>query len=225
MSTKNFIYYSSGVVLIAFILFQVWIFHEYDSLLNNYENLQSEYENESQKSDELLSELNDHQESLGGLEEVATQTFSNEDIVFPIHEDDFLRFTSPYGNRKSPFTSIDVQHTGLDIATVWKAQVVSIADGIVVDHWPPPGSRQGDTEFRGHPVYGGMIKIDHGDFESLYAHLDSTEVVMNQEVRAGQLLGRVGNTGESRGHHLHIEIEIDGENVNPLLYIHQIENL
>ena len=146
------------------------------------------------------------------------------DFVFPISERDFLRYTSPFGYRRDPFIGVLSFHRGLDIATIWRAEVVSVSDGIVVESWPPPGAvgRNG-VRFTGHPIYGGMLLIDHGDFQTMYAHLSSTFVVQGSRVQAGQVIGRVGDTGRSLGQHLHFEMFVNGENVNPLLYFSELE--
>jgi len=69
-----------------------------------------------------------------------------------------------------------------------------------------------------------MILIDHGEgVESLYGHLSSTRVREGQRVRAGQVIGRQGATGKAVGAHLHIEIIVDDEPRNPLLYLPDIE--
>lgn len=106
----------------------------------------------------------------------------------------------------------------------WRAQVVSIADGVVTEHWPAPGTpHPNGGEFQGHDIYGGMIKIRHDDgTESVYAHLSSSRVHEGTEVKTGQVIGRVGDTGKAKGEHLHFELIIDGEHVNPLQYMSRV---
>jgi len=145
--------------------------------------------------------------------------------TFPIAEEDFLMKTSPFGVRVSPLLGIEMRHIGLDIAGVWQCQIVAIADGVIKEHYPPPGTRSpAGWQYRGHELYGGMILIDHGEgVESLYGHLSSTRVREGQRVRAGQVIGRQGATGKAVGAHLHIEIIVDDEPRNPLLYLPDIE--
>lgn len=150
----------------------------------------------------------------GGAERAPEAPEAVEGMVFPVAEGDYLRLTSPFGLRVSPFLGVEAGHQGLDIATVWRAQVVSVADGEVVEHWPPP-----DGYFKGHPTYGGVVVVDHGEFSSLYAHLSWTRVHTGQRVRAGEVLGRVGDTGLADGQHLHFELLVGGQAVNPLLYL------
>lgn len=163
-------------------------------------------------------------EVLGG-NEINHFHVDNGDLVFPIRDEDFIAYTSPFGQRISPFLNVLVNHNGVDIFTIYRAQVVSVADGIVKEHYPPPGALRYDgIRFRGHPIYGGMISIQHDGFVTLYAHLDETNVFTNQQVRAGQIIGRVGNTGMSTGRHLHFEMKIKDSYVNPLLYISYLNN-
>jgi murein DD-endopeptidase MepM/ murein hydrolase activator NlpD len=137
-------------------------------------------------------------------------------LRFPLAEGDFRTYTSPFGYRVSPILGIEVLHEGLDIAGAWRSQVVAVADGVVVEHWPPP-----DNYWRGHETYGGMIRIQHDNgMETLYAHLSWTRIHTGDRVRAGQVIGRIGNTGKSDGEHLHFEvISPEGERLNPLLYM------
>ena len=140
---------------------------------------------------------------------------------FPIHPSDYWVITSPYGYRISPFLNVVRKHDGIDIAAVRFAQVLVVRDGVVVEHWPPPGTptRNGGY-FRGHPVYGGYMVVDHGDgWTSHYAHLAVTYRRESERVKSKQVIGRIGNTGMSMGHHLHFEMRYNGEPVNPLLYI------
>lgn len=191
---------------------------ELQEMENRVTAIREEYEN-------LQIAFNEYETKLygvGGSSSFPEELISS-DFVFPIAEEDFIRYTSPFGLRQDPFFDIQMHHRGVDIATIWRAQVVSVADGIVIEHYPPPGFTQGNVVFRGHDIFGGMIKIDHGDFETLYAHFSETNVRTGQSVLAGELIGRVGDTGRARGQHLHLEMFIDGENVNPLLYLSELE--
>lgn len=95
-------------------------------------------------------------------------------------------------------------HRGLDIAAVTGTPVRSPIDGVVVEHWPPPGGR-----YTGHPVYGGAIYIHGGDYLVLVAHLSRSHIREGDTVTRGQVIGEVGSTGWSTGPHLHIEVWVD----------------
>lgn len=163
-------------------------------------------------------------EPAGGAETAVETPNVSTGYQFPIHPDDYLMLTSAPGYRISPVLKIAVNHQGLDIAAVWRAQVMPIAGGVVVDHWPPPGTpHPRGGEFHGHPVNGGFIVIRHEDgTESEYAHLAATFVRIGQRIHAGQVIGRIGDTGVCTGPHLHLGMKKGGKYVNPLLYIPEV---
>lgn len=143
------------------------------------------------------------------------------DFLFPIAEEDFFYYSSAYGVRVSPILGIERKHQGVDIAGVYRSQIVAVADGVIIEHYPPPGTPYpGGGTYRGHNVYGGYVVIDHGDgIISKYAHMSWTRVHQGNRIQAGDVIGRIGDTGMADGNHLHFELEINGETVNPLLYI------
>jgi len=157
---------------------------------------------------------------MGGAEVVIPQSSAEPEWQFPIAAGDYMVLTSPFGFRVSPLLNIEVHHEGLDISSVWHSQVLAVADGVVTEHWPPP-----DDYWRGHETYGGTVTILHDNgLSTLYAHMSWTRIHTGDRVRAGQVIGRVGNTGKSDGQHLHIEVlTATGERLNPLLYIREAE--
>lgn len=168
----------------------------------------------------IKSEAEETSES-GGAEVPVPEIAPGPEWRFPVAESDYRALTSPYGYRVSPLLGIEMHHQGLDIAAVWRAQVVAVADGVVAEHWPPPGTPYpGGGTYRGHDVYGGMIRIEHdGGLASVYAHLSATRVHTGDRVRSGQVIGRIGDTGKSDGEHLHFAIEGPDGALNPLLYV------
>ena len=65
--------------------------------------------------------------------------------------------------------------------------------------------------------YGQFVKIRHGNgYESAYGHMSGIAVTTGQQVRKGEIIGFVGSTGYSTGPHLHFEVFVDGENIDPL---------
>jgi murein DD-endopeptidase MepM/ murein hydrolase activator NlpD len=137
--------------------------------------------------------------------------------VWPFSRKDYLLPTSPFGERLSPFRRGGIsEHLGVDLLGVWHARIVSISNGTVLQHWVPPDG----VRWHGHPIYGGMLLIQHDDGSTaLYAHLSQTFVHEGNRVQAGQLIARQGATGRANGEHLHLELTINGEKVNPLLYL------
>lgn len=152
----------------------------------------------------------------GGAERTPPQPGPELRWRWPLHDGDTYALTSPYGYRVSPLLGIEMWHDGLDIAGVWRAQVVAVAAGRVVEHWPPP-----DGYWRGHDVYGGYVVLEHeGGMQTAYAHLSWTRVHTDDWIAAGEVIGRIGDTGMSTGTHLHFEVrDTEGAALNPLLYV------
>ena len=114
---------------------------------------------------------------------------------------------SGYGNRASPWLDKSEFHSGLDIGTPVGTPVKSPAPGTVV--------------FAGvNADYGQTLIIDHGnETKSLYGHLSRLRVAVNEKVQRGEVIALTGNTGRSSGPHLHYEIQVKGQAVNPTSYL------
>ena len=115
--------------------------------------------------------------------------------------------TSPFGYRADPFLGRPALHPGVDLAESFGAEIHAAAAGHVVHAGPAGG-------------YGNMVEIDHGNgLVTRYAHMSETLVEEGQEVDKGAILGRLGSTGRSTGPHLHYEVRVDGEPVDPERYL------
>jgi len=126
--------------------------------------------------------------------------FLNAGFRFPLKA---FRITSVFGIRENPVTGNITMHQGLDLAAPEGTEVYAVADGTV--------SETGED-----PIYGIYIIITHQNrITSLYGHLQKIETVLLSTVRSGTLIGRVGNTGQSTGPHLHFELRQDGRAVDP----------
>lgn len=144
--------------------------------------------------------------------------------INPIHKDDYIAKSSPFGLREIPkgiYTGgeLDREHEALDLYGVWKARIVAAKDGVIKEKWYVPDKKKGH---RGHKIYGGYIVILHEDgSETSYAHLSwiSSEVHEGDFVKQGDVIARQGETGLSDGPHLHFALKIRGVFVNPLKYI------
>ncbi|MCR6096407.1 peptidoglycan DD-metalloendopeptidase family protein [Salipaludibacillus agaradhaerens] len=124
------------------------------------------------------------------------------------------RISSEFGNRNDPFTGAKRFHSGTDVAAPLDTEIYAAADGVV-------------TEAVREDGYGNKIVISHGDtYETLYAHLNSMDVSVGDEVKKGDFIGGMGTTGRSTGVHLHYEIRRYGELIDPYKYMtfHQQEN-
>ena len=113
-----------------------------------------------------------------------------------------------FGGRRNPFGGPGYEfHSGQDIEAPWGAPVVAGASGRVSF----VGWQNG---------YGQLVVVDHGGgLTTRYGHLSHIDVELNQTVSRAQLLGKVGSTGRSTGPHLHYEVRINDQPVNPLPYL------
>jgi Rod binding domain-containing protein len=114
------------------------------------------------------------------------------------------RVSSAYGWRNDPIDGGAKFHKGIDLPMPAGSEVRAPADGRVVS----VGEQAG---------YGLTVVVAHGNgLESRYAHLSGTGVRAGDPVRAGDLIARSGNTGRSTGPHLHFEVTVNGQAVDPL---------
>ena len=113
-----------------------------------------------------------------------------------------------FGGRRNPFGGSGYEfHSGQDIEAPWGAPVIAGASGRVSF----VGWQNG---------YGQLVVVDHGGgLTTRYGHLSHIDVELNQTVSRAQLLGKVGSTGRSTGPHLHYEVRINDQAVNPLPYL------
>lgn len=111
--------------------------------------------------------------------------------------------SSHFGFRRDPFHGGRGYHGGIDIAAGWNAPIVAANDGIVTF----VGFKSG---------YGLAVEMMHpGKITTRYAHLNRTLAKVGQQINAGELIALMGSTGRSTGPHLHFEIAINGERVDP----------
>ena len=115
------------------------------------------------------------------------------------------RITSRYGERSSLRRST---HTGLDIACTTGTDIKVVSNGTVTF-----SGKKGS--------YGNLIIVDHGNgVETWYGHCSKLYANVGDNVTAGDVIAAVGSTGNSTGPHLHFEIRINGECVNPQNYVY-----
>ncbi len=120
---------------------------------------------------------------------------------------DSLTFTSGFGVRSDPFGRGAAMHAGVDIPGPVGTPIYATADGIV-----------GRAERAG--AYGNLLELDHGrGIQTRYGHLSAILVQPGARVARGQLIARMGSTGRSTGSHLHYEVRLDGNAVNPMPFL------
>lgn len=118
-----------------------------------------------------------------------------------------FRLTSSYGGRNDPINGSSRIHEGQDLAGDYGSPIYSTADGTVTF----AGWENG---------YGRLIKVQHAfGIETRYGHLSQIEVNVGQKVSRGEKIGDMGNSGRSTGTHLHYEVRLSGNAVNPMTFI------
>ncbi len=142
----------------------------------------------------------------------ATKTAMHEhqqlmDITPNIWPTDSRKITSSFGTRKDPLSRRSTYHSGVDIGANRGDSIYATASGTVT------------VSEKAYP-YGNYIEIDHGEsFRTRYLHLSKRVAEVGDKVNKGDLIGEAGSTGRSTGPHLHYEVIVDGQTVNPELYM------
>lgn len=115
--------------------------------------------------------------------------------------------TSGYGMRTHPVLGGRRAHKGIDLAMPTGTPVYATADGVV-------------SKAEWFSSYGLYISLEHGAaIQTRYGHLSRLNVASGQKVTKGDIIGYVGSTGRSTGPHLHYEVRIAGNSVNPVPYL------
>lgn len=122
-----------------------------------------------------------------------------------------VRLSSDYGMRNHPVIGGRRAHKGVDLAGPTGTPVYATADGLV-------------ETAKNFSSYGLYVRIEHGArLETRYAHMSRLAVAAGERVKKGDIIGYIGSTGRSTGPHLHYEVRIDGEAVNPIPYMVESE--
>ncbi len=150
------------------------------------------------------------------------ETSESDGVTMAIGDPAYTKITSYFGMRNHPVDRVYKMHKGIDIAgKEGVTNVIAAKSGKVVEikNGCTPGNKSCGSG------YGNYIKLQHSDGKyTFYAHLhkDSIKVSVNDEVKQGQVIAKVGNTGNSTGPHLHFEVRTSSTNssvVNPLNYV------
>lgn len=132
--------------------------------------------------------------------------------IQPVSVKDFVRISDFFGlRRKHPVTGLTTFHYGIDFAGTPGTPIHAVGDGVVIC---------ASYSFKG---YGNQVIIDHGfGYKSRYAHLKSINVVEGQKVKRTEVIGLLGSSGQSTGPHLHYEVLLRNQAVNPLNYFNDM---
>ncbi|HBE41154.1 MAG TPA: peptidase M23 [Bacteroidales bacterium] len=127
--------------------------------------------------------------------------------ILPISNKDLTRTASGFGNRVHPIYKIIKFHTGMDFTAPTGTEIYATGNGRITT---VSSSKRG---------LGNHIIIEHGyGYSTVYAHLNGFKVRQGQNVKRGDVIGYVGNTGLSIAPHLHYEVKLNGINVDPVNY-------
>ncbi len=127
--------------------------------------------------------------------------------IQPVSNEKLLALASGYGLRIHPIYKVKKMHTGIDFAAAIGTPIYATADGTI---------EEVSVRFSG---YGKMVVIDHGfGYKTRYAHMHDFVVRNAQNVKRGELIGYVGNTGLSTAPHLHYEVLLNDVHINPVHY-------
>lgn len=188
------------------------------------EELKNEYNKDLELDIAISQTYTKNPEELNSIENIeVAKTSLNEQITDMVEEKKekeertvngiYLAVQPITGTITSRYASISRirsgAHTGLDIAAPKGTPIKVVTSGTVT--------------FAGwNGAYGKCIKVSHGNgVETWYAHCNSLYVSKGQEVQEGEVIGAVGTTGNSTGNHLHLEVRINGNPVNPQNYLYK----
>lgn len=147
------------------------------------------------------------QDEVVNLAEKKEKLFAAIPAIQPVANKQLIALASGYGWRIHPIYKVKKLHKGIDFAASIGTPIYATADGKIAVV---------DVKFSG---YGKVVEIDHGfGYRTRYAHMHDFAVRVGQNVKRGDLIGYVGNTGMSTAPHLHYEVLINGEQVDPVHY-------
>ena len=135
-----------------------------------------------------------------------SEMFASIPAIQPVSNIDLKRKTSGFGHRIDPIYKTKKMHYGLDFSAPIGTPVYATGNGTIKK-----------AKKYNSGGYGKYIIIDHGyDYKTLYAHLDEILVKKGSEVKRGDVIGYVGNTGKSTAPHLHYEVHYKDQKIDPI---------
>ncbi|MEX2233240.1 MAG: M23 family metallopeptidase [Cyclobacteriaceae bacterium] len=147
------------------------------------------------------------QDEVVQLAEKKEKLYASIPAIQPVANKQLIALASGFGRRIHPVYKVKKMHNGIDFAASIGTPVYATADGSVT---------KVEVRFSG---YGKMVEIDHGfGYRTRYAHMHDFAVKRGQHVKRGDLIGYVGNTGLSTAPHLHYEVFINDQRVDPVHY-------
>ena len=170
------------------------------------------YAAEAAEGDRIQNEINAKVEELKKQEAAAaaaaaaaSRVRGSGQLMWPVPSASYIG--DGFGVRLHPTYKVYRQHWGVDIPASYGANIIAADSGTVII-----------SEY--NSSYGNYIVINHGNgMTTLYAHMSSRGVSVGQGVSKGQIIGYIGTTGVSTGPHLHFEVSVDGNKVDPERYL------
>lgn len=163
-----------------------------------------------EKADKLKRKLyieSKSQDDVVAIAERKEAQFAAIPAIQPIANKQLQALASGFGMRIHPIYKVKKMHTGIDFAAPIGTPIYATADGKV---------EEVSIKYSG---YGKTIVIDHGfGYKTRYAHMHDFAIRQGQNVKRGELIGYVGNTGISTAPHLHYEVLLNGILINPVHY-------
>jgi murein DD-endopeptidase MepM/ murein hydrolase activator NlpD len=169
---------------------------KYPNVLNNYLQLEK-----------IKHQLDVEVQSYRALEKMLDEKidmWASRPAIQPINNKQLERLHLTYGSRFHPIFHKWQDHKGLDFTADKGTPIYATGDGVVTMAYTSDS-------------YGNVIYLSHGHgFETRYAHLFKFAIQAGQQVKRGQIIAYVGNTGTSVSAHLHYEVLFEGKHVNPI---------
>ncbi len=163
------------------------------------------------KIDELKKQIYIQSKSYDDILQMAknkTDMLASIPSIQPIPNKDLKRLASGYGMRMHPILKVRRMHAGCDFSAPQGTPIYATGDGKI-------------ARARFFKSSGNMITIDHGyGYQTKYLHMSKFNVKEGQEVKRGDIIGYVGNTGLSKAPHCHYEVWKDGKSTNPVNYFY-----
>lgn len=175
--------------------------------INDGQSADGTAESMGRQLDTLQRQVADQREWFAMLDLVLTKRVGVEASLPSLNPVNYPYLSSSYGWRRHPISGRSAMHEGLDFAAPKGTPIYAASGGVVV-------------EARFHSGYGNMVEINHGNgVITRYAHASKLNVKPGDLVEKGQMIARVGSTGQSTGSHLHFEVRMAGHPLNPALFL------
>ena len=159
---------------------------------------------ETEEANKIQSEINKKVEELKKQNQGKGAVKGTGTFIWPTPSSTYV--TSKFGMRMHPITHDLRMHSGIDVGAKYGANIDAADDGIVII-----------AQYSSS--YGNYVVIDHGNgYATLYAHMSQILVKSGAKVKQGQVIGKIGSTGNSTGPHLHFEVSYNGTRQNPLKF-------